>query len=357
LIDVSSGTTFTHAWYGCISLTDFPANFFDSWTGVPVDGCFYNAWLGCTSLTATSVENILNSIDTSGRSAPGVSPDITISYSAASGTPNISTAVTNLLSRGWTVTLNGVAQTGDTDALTYIAAVETADGQTLESGVKAAYVDFVLGCKSDGIWNAIKSSCILAGARTLAGALVPLVGTAPTNNNFVSGDYNRETGLVGNGSTKYLDSNRAGNTDPQDSFHQAVNVTQSANGTYIGTNYTTNSEDFSHLFVTAGNLYITNRNAVGVTVSAAGPTIGFIGSSRSLSSGYSYRYGGVNVSDTRSSLTSKTDTSLIFARNQSPASNFSAARISFYSIGESLDLALLDTRVSNLITAIGAAIP
>jgi len=28
-----------------------------------------------------------------------------------------------------------------------------------------------------------------------------------------------------------------------------------------------------------------------------------------------------------------------------------------YSIGESLDLALLDTRVSNLMTAIGAAIP
>jgi hypothetical protein len=32
------------------------------------------------------------------------------------------------------------------------------------------------------------------------------LGTAPTNNNFVDADYNRETGLVGNGSTKYLDS-------------------------------------------------------------------------------------------------------------------------------------------------------
>jgi hypothetical protein len=44
-------------------------------------------------------------------------------------------------------------------------------------------------------------------------------GTAPTNFNFVSGDYNRKTGLVGDGSTKYLDSNRAGNADPQNSFH------------------------------------------------------------------------------------------------------------------------------------------
>jgi hypothetical protein len=35
----------------------------------------------------------------------------------------------------------------------------------------------------------------------------------------------------------------------------------------------------------------------------------------------------------------------------------SAARLAFYSIGESIDLAKLDTRVSALITAFGAAIP
>jgi len=33
------------------------------------------------------------------------------------------------------------------------------------------------------------------------------------------------------------------------------------------------------------------------------------------------------------------------------------ARLAFYSIGESLDLALLDARVTDLINAIGAAIP
>jgi len=110
LIDVSSGTTFAYAWFSCSGLTSFPANFFDSWTGTPGNGCLANAWAGCTSLTATSVENILNSIDTSGQSAPASGPDITIDYNAASGTPNISTAVTNLKSRGWTITLNGVAQ-------------------------------------------------------------------------------------------------------------------------------------------------------------------------------------------------------------------------------------------------------
>ena len=64
----------------------------------------------------------------------------------------------------------------DTDAAAYITAVETADGQALETAVADAINAFVVGCKADGIWDAIKASCIMAGARTLNGALVPLVG-------------------------------------------------------------------------------------------------------------------------------------------------------------------------------------
>jgi len=109
-IDTSSGTNFNGAWYRCSNLVTFPANFFDSWTGTPANNCFVNSWSNCSSLTATSVENILNSIDTSGQSAPASGNDITIDYDTNTGTPNISTAVANLKSRGWTITLNGVAQ-------------------------------------------------------------------------------------------------------------------------------------------------------------------------------------------------------------------------------------------------------
>jgi hypothetical protein len=109
-LDTSSGTNFSESWRSCFSLTDFPANFFDSWSATPGINCFFNAWQGCTSLTATSVENILNSIDTSLQSAPASGVDITVDYNAASGTPDISTAVSNLISRGWTITLNGVLQ-------------------------------------------------------------------------------------------------------------------------------------------------------------------------------------------------------------------------------------------------------
>ena len=92
-------------------MVDFPAGCWDSWSPTTVrNNCFVDAWDACSSLSATSVENILNSIDTSGQSAPASGVDITIDYNASSGTPSITTAVTNLKSRGWTITLNGVAQ-------------------------------------------------------------------------------------------------------------------------------------------------------------------------------------------------------------------------------------------------------
>jgi len=122
LLDISSGTTFFRAWYFCDSMTTFSANFFDSWAGVPADNCFVQAWSACFALTATSVENILNSIAASGQNAPGTGPDITIDYDAGTGVPYGGTldgsgritpepaSITNLRGRGWTVTLNGNIQ-------------------------------------------------------------------------------------------------------------------------------------------------------------------------------------------------------------------------------------------------------
>jgi hypothetical protein len=112
LLGANSATTFNFAWFGCSNLVNFPANFFDNWTATPGSNCFYYAWAGCTSLSATSVENILNSIATSGRSpsGSGSSVTITIDYNASSGTPSISSAVSTLKSRGWIIVLKGVTQ-------------------------------------------------------------------------------------------------------------------------------------------------------------------------------------------------------------------------------------------------------
>jgi hypothetical protein len=241
----------------------------------------------------------------------------------------------------------------DADASTYIEAVEAADTQALETGVRYAINDFVIGCKQDGIWSAIKASCILAGARTLDGALVPLTGTAPTNNNFVSGDYNRKTGLAGNGSNKYLISNRYSNSDPQNSHHMAVyKAAGSGNGNLIGQSGSPLARD---LIDYNSQWRFNSRSVSSVTNAAAATTNGFIGLSRSSSSTIYTRIGGAIASQLVGSSAPDAIPIYVFSRgvNDFPT----ASRLSFYSIGESLDLAALDTRVSALITAIGAAIP
>jgi hypothetical protein len=252
----------------------------------------------------------------------------------------------------------------DANAAAYIAAVEAADGQALENGVKVAIDNFVLGCKADGIWNAIKASCILAGARTLSGALVPLVGTAPTNFNFVSGDYNRKTGLVGNGSTKYLNSNQLRTADPQDNFHLAIRIstlhTLNTVGFYAGAGPETDGSTtgFSMLGrLSTGNHYV--RNTASTFADTGSSAAGFFGTSRGASGSFSYRQDGITASVSRTSETRPATTIKVFAgRLQSGLPNAPVdARLAFYSIGESLDLALLDARVTTLINAFGAAIP
>lgn len=250
-------------------------------------------------------------------------------------------------------------QVSDSDAQAYVEAVETADNQQLEVGVAGAINTFVVGCKMDGIWDAIKASCILAGARTLNGALIPLKGTAPTNFNFVSGDYNRQTGLAGDGSAKYLDSNRNNASDPQNNKHLAVygNVSV-ASGTleyFIGTPY--NISGWT-------TLLLDNRSPSGFQAWINGATYpsgmvplasqtGFFGASRSNPSNVAARIGSTNYTSNTNSQGPFSSSITVFGTGGSSTN----ARLSFYSIGEALDLALLDVRVSTLMTDIGAAIP
>lgn len=247
----------------------------------------------------------------------------------------------------------------DADATTYIAAVEAADGQSLESGVKTAINDFVVGCKADGNWSALKASCILAGARTLAGALVPLAGTAPTNFNFVSGDYDRKTGLVGNGSTKYLDSNRANNADPQNSQHIGAFITNagtSAYGTYIGAFHDGTGSSYFYRDPGGGSVLHVSRRS-GSENAANGTILNYIGLTRASSTSYSFRIAGTTSSITATSAVPTSETLNVFRINRSSSNLYINARMSFYSIGEAVDLALLNTRLTTLMSALATAIP
>lgn len=249
----------------------------------------------------------------------------------------------------------------DSDALVYINAVEAADGQALEGSVKDAYNTFVVGCKSDGIWNSIKASCIMAGARTLSGALVPLVGPSPSGFNLASGTYSRVTGLKGDGAAMYLDSRFSYNATSPSNRHASVYVTNRPGG---------GTQAFLANTAISPARYIAIRTAVNPAIyeyvmtgqvlvaGASGSFTGFLGTLRSsATSTISYRENAVTSTGSSTYIsTTTTQTDYVFADNFNGPRFYTDARMSFYSIGESLNLALLDARVSGLMVAISGAI-
>jgi len=227
---------------------------------------------------------------------------------------------------------------------------------------------FVVGCKQDGIWDAIKACCIMAAWDGLDGALYPLKGAAPTKQGTEGGwNYNRKTGLQGNGTNNYLNSNRLDSADPQDDSHRSVYIdtpgTQVLYDAYIGVVYTvpTRQSYIMRALDSGGRMICTERGgAAGGQTEVANQqnATGFVGASRSASATHFARVAQANYSLTSTSQITIADNSYVFARNfNSTANSITNARLAFYSIGESLDLTKLDTRVSALITAIGAAIP
>jgi len=270
---------------------------------------------------------------------------------------------------GFTLTLRQTyIGTDDPDAAAYIAAVEAADEIAspgvggLETATKVAIHSFVKGCKADGIWPAIKASCILAGARTLPGALVPLVkqpaDSAPARFGTEGGwNYNRQTGLQGNNTNNYINSGRNSNADPQNNQHFSVYLStagspSSATQLYMG--------GFSgpgglSLGIAASQQF-SRSQATTFAFSGVSTSTGLTAVSRSLPASYIHRSGGSNNSLNVASQ-APADSSILVFREPSSDVFYTNARLAFYSIGESLDLALLDARVTDLINAIGAAIP
>jgi hypothetical protein len=249
----------------------------------------------------------------------------------------------------------------DAHAEAYLVAVEAADLNLIEDSVAEAINNFVVGCKADGIWTALKASCILAGARTLSGALVPLVGTAPSPVNFLPADYSRKTGLKGNATTKRLNTNRADNADPQNSKHLSVFQTESEirnlTGSIAKTAISGGNASISSELLTFNNGRRFRLNSSAAVATDTVSSLYFWGASRSGASAQVMRFNGANTNSTLASSTPPTSVIGVFSRGGAGTSSPSDARISFYSIGENLDLARLDTRVSTLMTALAAAIP
>lgn len=263
----------------------------------------------------------------------------------------------------------------DIDALRYIQAVEIADNQVLEGSVKTAINTLVVGLKTDGIWSNISDCGILAGARTLNGALVPLKGSQLTNFNFVAGDYSRSLGLSGDGLTKYIDTNVPNNSRPLNSSHISVYMSKRMDLSDGGFKYligvretvsTLSGNDFmytSNTVSTSGNLILGVRTRIGLGQTASlsgGNSVGFKGGSRRLPNNTVYRSNNTQLTAVNGpSLLGNTQSQLLFAiRATSPGNvtNFTNAGLTFFSIGSATNLERLDNRVTTFMRTLSTLV-
>jgi hypothetical protein len=107
---------------------------------------------------------------------------------------------------------------------------------------------------------------------------------------------------------------------------------------------------------TSNNVFTRNRSTTGIS-SGVIPSAGLIGTSRSSSANYILRVNGSNITTSVSSGTPEGSSVLVFRRGDLAAPNYALHRLAFYSIGESLDLAALDARLTTLTADITAALP
>jgi hypothetical protein len=240
----------------------------------------------------------------------------------------------------------------DSDARTYIAAVEAADGTPLENAVRAALDTFFAGVKTDngGSLSAFGQIILLAGPRTVNGAM-SAYGTAPTNVNFVSGDLSRQGGLLSDGSTKSLALNRNGNSDAQDSRHLYARITlaapQDSTRIILGDGVTTTGANNIRHTIAAFQGYVSS-SLIGTTHTM---TTGGYGFSRSNSSNVQRLMAGVTSSPASTSATPLANAMNAFGSG----SNRHSGRIAVISTGANVDLAAFDARVTTYLAALAAA--
>jgi hypothetical protein len=243
-----------------------------------------------------------------------------------------------------------VLRTYDADASAYITAVETADNESLEPEIREAITEFVVGCKIRGIWDSIKSCCLLCGARTQAGAIVPLKGNAPILTSFV-GDYNRENGLRRVSGTYNI--NRNNNADPQNNKHVAVYPTSIDYGTSGSNNRaiigSTTNAGSTFISVSRDGMLLRCNTSISIVNFRPVFSNSLIGAAVLNSSQSQLLYNNniniVNVETT-------TPINYPLTLWEGPGLATSITRLAFYSVGESLNLKTLNEVVKNYINRI-----
>lgn len=239
----------------------------------------------------------------------------------------------------------------DLDAENYIQRVEAADGQALEDELKTIISELFVSLKSANVLLTFQVANLLAGPRTLAGNLVPLLPSLPAQTALgtVSGwVVNRKNGLTGNGTNNSINTNLDNSNTQQNSKHVCYGTSAlSTNGDrYISTNLvngttrlgSNGTSGFSRLCTNAFNTF-------------TGST-GFTCATRTSSANYNLLTGSSVLTFTQPSQAMDASATHVFSQ---PTAAFCNPTIQYYTIGTGLttSAALLfksamDTYISTL---------
>ena len=252
--------------------------------------------------------------------------------------------------------------------------VETSyDLATLEEGVKLAVNRFILGCKRDEIWYSFTDCFLFVGPNSLNGVLkIALYGANPDDyytevsgsTGFLTSDYNRETGLKGDGVSKSIRTSRVNNTFPMSNHHRAAWVTEVGTGPIFAGGVSQVGSTYVDWIPGYGGIrhgFNTNIRATSGedAISSSG---GFVGFSRNNKDFYEFIVPGESGIVNEPAQTPWLEPVEILGASIDQANNYQTIsrgshRLAFYSHGASLDLNKLKRRVEILINEIQQAIP
>ena len=223
--------------------------------------------------------------------------------------------------------------------------------------------DMVVGLKADGVWTKLTEVYLLSCVTSLSGVLIKLKGTGSlTNVNFVSGDYvaaGSGAGLVGNGSTKYLNAGTA----VSGGLSAYCTVAPSATGDYIAVDAFPSSNRVRLFYDSAVPSVSANIGGDNSARVNDGTTLtGMFTTSRQLSTSLKIFRNGASVATSATSTTFTAPSVLplylfAVATSGSPGAFFNGRQSICVQHNHDLtdtDAANLSTRVNALMTAIGA---
>lgn len=305
----------------------------------------------------------------------GVIPSVTgitylsgfqFTYAVNSGTMitgNFLTGVPSVLAISYYDATESYINDFDFEARDYVLRLEAYEGEQLESGVRIEINKFISGLKADNIWNKINDGFLMAGPRTHSGILIPLKNGGKTgiNYNFTSSDYSRKSGLLGDGSSKYIDTQHNANFETTGSQHIATYITKTGSSIsqyYFGAGIQSQTGS-SAIYASGSSALFLKSRASGIdSYQYLSPRTGFMCISRYNTGVWVARNDIFETPFIYVENGSQNSNIYLFANNNAnlgagTPESYSDARIAFYSVGTNLDLmSLYRSRITGYLSGI-----